>query len=162
MAMFDERKGNETAAPAEEAAPAPADRSPPAPPPKMTNGVSQARDIAVIGPSITIKGDVAGEESLVVDGKVDGTVTLGNHDLTVGQSGVVTAGVTGRVVRIEGQVHADIQASEKVAITRTGRVHGDVVAPRVSLEDGARFKGRIDMDPGATLSSSTPPLKPVT
>jgi cytoskeletal protein CcmA (bactofilin family) len=106
-----------------------------------------ARGIAMIGKSIIIKGDVTGEESLVVEGRVDGTIHLKNNDLTVGQSGRVNANVTANVVRIDGEVTGDIIGIEKVVVSKTGRVHGNIVGPRVTLEDGAKFKGSIDMDP---------------
>jgi cytoskeletal protein CcmA (bactofilin family) len=122
----------------------------------MRDSVSVAREIARIGKTITIVGDVIGEESLVIDGKVDGTILLKNNDLTVGQSGQVTASIRAHVVRVEGEVTGDITGDEKVVITKTGRVFGNVVAPRVTLEDGARFKGRIDMDPGPAQQAGTP------
>jgi cytoskeletal protein CcmA (bactofilin family) len=127
-----------------------------APRPRMRDSVSVAREIARIGKTITIVGDVIGEESLVIDGKVDGTILLKNNDLTVGQSGQVTASIRAHVVRVEGEVTGDITGDEKVVITKTGRVFGNVVAPRVTLEDGARFKGRIDMDPGPAQQAGTP------
>ena len=151
MSLFDKRRDGESA-----------DEStilgapPPAPRPRMPEGVSAARAIATIGKTITITGDLTGEENLVIDGKVDGTVVLRSNDLTVGQSGRVTASVRASVVRIEGEVTGDISGTEKVVITKTGRVLGNVVAPRVTLEDGAKFKGRIDMDPGPAQHAATP------
>jgi cytoskeletal protein CcmA (bactofilin family) len=108
------------------------------------------RGTAMIGKTITIKGDITGEENLVIEGKVDGTVHLKNNDLTVGPSGHVNANLTANVVRIDGEVKGDISGVEKVIVTKTGRVHGNIVAPRVTLEDGAKFKGSIDMDPGGS------------
>jgi cytoskeletal protein CcmA (bactofilin family) len=119
-----------------------------------------ARGVAMIGKSIVIKGDISGEESLIVEGRIDGTIHLKNNDLTVGQSGRVNANVTANVVRIDGEVTGDIIGIEKVVVTKTGRVHGNIVGPRVTLEDGAKFKGSIDMDPTgadrATAGSSRP------
>ena len=118
--------------------------------------VSASREIARIGTTIIIQGDVVGAENLVIDGKVDGTILLKNSDLTIGQSGQVTANVRANVVRIEGEVTGDITGDAKVVITKTGRVLGNVVAPQVTLEDGGRFKGRIDMDPGSAHQAGTP------
>lgn len=102
----------------------------------------------MIGPSIEIKGTVTGDEDLLIQGKVEGTVELGSHEVSVGQSGKVAADITAKVVRIDGEVAGDIRGHEKVVISKSGNVRGNIVAPRVTLEDGAIFKGSIDMDPG--------------
>jgi cytoskeletal protein CcmA (bactofilin family) len=159
MSMFDKRKDSEPAAPDTSSfggfAPDTRARAP----------EPTARGIAMIGKTIVIKGDVSGEESLVVEGRVDGTIHLKNNDLTVGQSGRVNANVTANVVRIDGEVTGDIVGIEKVVVTKTGRVHGNIVGPRVTLEDGAKFKGSIDMDPtgadrAAAKSTSAPTGRP--
>ena len=117
-----------------------------------------SRVCAMIGASINIKGDVSGDENLVIDGKVEGSVNLSSHELSVGKSGRVNANIKANVIRIEGEVQGDITGSEKVIISRTGNVRGNIVAPRVTLEDGAKFKGSIDMDPGGKgVVSSSPP-----
>ncbi|MEQ8859148.1 MAG: polymer-forming cytoskeletal protein [Pseudomonadales bacterium] len=116
--------------------------------PRMPEAISAAREIARIGETITIRGDVVGAESLVIDCRVEGSIALAENDLTIGQSGSVSAGATAKLVRVEGEVTGDIVGTEKVVVTRTGRVFGNIVAPRVTLEDGAMFKGFIDMDPG--------------
>jgi len=102
----------------------------------------------MIGPSIEIKGSVSGDEDLVIQGKVEGTIELGEHEVSVGQSGSVNADITARVVSIDGEVAGDIRGNEKVVISKSGNVRGNIIAPRVTLEDGAIFKGSIDMDPG--------------
>lgn len=102
----------------------------------------------MIGPSIVIKGTVSGDEDLVIQGKIEGAVELGSHEVAVGQSGQVNADITAKVVRIDGEVAGDIRGHEKVVISKSGNVRGNIVAPRVTLEDGAIFKGSIDMDPG--------------
>lgn len=150
MSMFEKRKSNE---PAEQ----PERPAEPGPRPRMAEAVSSPRDIAVIGKTITIKGDITGEENLVIEGRVDGTVQLKNNDLTVGQSGRVTANLTANVVRIDGEVKGDIVGMEKVVITKTGKVQGNIVGPRVTLEDGAKFKGSIDMDPSSAESAAPSP-----
>jgi len=117
----------------------------------------------MIGPSIKIKGEVTGEEDLLIQGKVEGTITLKNQEVSVGESGEVLADINARVVKIEGEVIGDIAGREKVVIAKSGNVRGNIVAPRVTLEDGAIFKGSIDMDPGDTaagkpsLSAAQPP-----
>lgn len=102
----------------------------------------------MIGPSIEIKGTVTGDEDLLIQGKVEGSIDLGAHEVTVGESGKVNADITARTVRIDGEVAGDVRGNEKVLISKTGNVRGNIIAPRMTLEDGAIFKGSIDMDPG--------------
>ncbi|MCZ6854672.1 MAG: polymer-forming cytoskeletal protein [Gammaproteobacteria bacterium] len=122
---------------------------------------SATKTSAVIGTKIQIKGNIIGDENLIIEGKVDGTVEVRSKDLTIGPSGQVTANVTARVVKIDGTVKGDITGLEKVTISKTGKVQGNFVAPRVTLEDGAKFKGSIDMDPdeASTLESARTTLK---
>ncbi len=120
---------------------------------------------AVIGPGIVIDGDISGSENLVVEGKVKGNINLAAHEVTVGQSGEVNADVNAKLIRVAGKVKGDLAAKEKVIISSTGNVRGNIVTPRILLEDGAIFKGSIDMDPGeaspaqAALSASRTPVK---
>ena len=79
-----------------------------------------------------------------------------SHDLTIGTSGQVTADLEAKTVRVDGQVSGDISGGEKVIVSKTGHVLGNIVAPRVTLEDGAKFKGSIDMDPGEAASKPKP------
>jgi len=102
---------------------------------------------ALIGPGIRVKGDISGNENLVIEGQVDGKVLLDENHVEVGQTGRVNADITARVIKIAGEVRGDITGTEKVIISRSGNVHGNIVAPRMTLEDGAIFKGSIDMDP---------------
>jgi cytoskeletal protein CcmA (bactofilin family) len=142
--MFEKRKNEELSVPDKHR------RAPPEPAAAKPNSyqeLSTAKTVAVIGPTIKIKGDVTGDESLIIEGKVEGTVDLHNSDLTVGRSGEVHANVTANCVRIDGEVKGDVSGIEKVIISKTGRVQGNIVGPRVTLEDGAKFKGSIDMDP---------------
>ena len=106
----------------------------------------------MIGPSITIKGEVSGEEDLLIEGKVEGTISMKDQQVSVGKSGEVLADIDARVVTVDGNVTGDILGSEKVVVSKSGNVKGNIVAPRVTLEDGAIFKGSIDMDPGESAS----------
>ena len=101
---------------------------------------------ATIGPSIRIKGDLAGEEDLIVRGHVEGTVSLPDNLLTVGKEGQLNATVTARVIEVEGKVEGDLNGQEQVVLRRSGKVRGNIVAPRVTIEDGCHFRGSIDMD----------------
>ena len=122
----------------------------------------------MIGPSITIKGTVTGDEDLTIQGKVEGSIDLNEHEVSVGSSGKVTADISARVIRIDGEVSGDVSGNEKVVISKSGNVRGNIVAPRVTLEDGAVFKGSIDMDPGdaapatGKVSAHKSSIKPVT
>ncbi len=107
----------------------------------------------MIGSSIKVKGDISGDENLVVEGEVDGQINLANHDLSVGESGKVTADIKAKTVHIHGHVQGDIDGAELVMISKTGKVLGNIVAPRVTLEDGAHFKGSIDMTPAETKAT---------
>jgi cytoskeletal protein CcmA (bactofilin family) len=119
----------------------------------------------MIGPSIVIKGEVTGEEDLLIQGKVEGKISLNGNQVTVGESGEVRADIFAKVIQINGKVIGDITANEKVIISKSGNVHGNVIAPRVLLEDGAMFKGSIDMDPAgvgkaAVVAQAVPPAAP--
>src|SRR5690606_32091076 len=113
--------------------------------PRMTTsrstGGSSAK--ATIGPSISIKGDVTGTEDLLIQGRVDGSVTLDHHSVSVGSEGQVKANITGRVITIEGKVDGDLTAEEQIVLLGSAQVHGDIKAPRVVLEDGATFRGLV-------------------
>lgn len=117
------------------------------------------RSTAVIGSTVKIKGEVSGGENLVIEGSVEGSVELAGHDLTIGQKGQVSANLAAKTVKVEGQLTGDINGSEKVILTRSGRMLGNIVAPRVTLEDGAKFKGSIDMDPGLDMPVVKEPTK---
>ncbi|MGA9575712.1 MAG: polymer-forming cytoskeletal protein [Lysobacterales bacterium] len=108
---------------------------------------------ALIGAGIHINGDISGDENLVVEGKVDGKIRLDLYQVEVGQTGCVNADITAKVIKIAGEVRGDITGTEKVIILRSGNVHGNIVAPRMTLEDGAIFKGSIDMDPSENAKS---------
>ena len=103
----------------------------------------------MIGSTIIIKGEISGDEDLIIEGKVEGTVKVTSHTVTVGATGKVKANIDAKTVKIDGEVTGDILGGEKVIISKAGRVRGNIVSPRVTLEDGAQFKGSIDMDPGA-------------
>jgi cytoskeletal protein CcmA (bactofilin family) len=112
------------------------------------------RDNAVIGPSIHIDGDLRGEEDLLIEGEVNGTVQLRNNSLTIGPQGKVRADVYANSVYVDGFMEGDLYGSERVAIRKSAQVRGNVTSPRVSLEDGAKFKGSIEMDPQAVQSAT--------
>ena len=103
---------------------------------------------AAIGASIRIRGDVSGDENLIIQGEVDGTVKVIGHNVTISKTGKVKADITAKQIIVEGELSGDMTGEEKVIIRQTGNVHGNIIAPRVTLEDGALFKGSIEMEPG--------------
>ncbi len=105
-----------------------------------------SREAAVIGPSIRIDGDLRGEEDLRIEGEVKGTVQLKNNSLRIGSEGRVRATVYAHSIDVEGLVEGDLFGLERVTIHKSARVQGNITSPRVSLEDGAQFKGSIEMD----------------
>ena len=107
---------------------------------------TRSRTTASIGPSIHINGDVTGNEDVRIEGRVEGTVNLSDNVLTVGKDAHINATVNARIIFIEGKVEGDLKADERVVVQSTGDVHGNIVSPRVTLEDGCKFKGSIDMD----------------
>lgn len=113
------------------------------------------KDTATIGPSIQIRGDLAGDEDLVVQGRVEGTITLKQNLVTIGQEGQVNATVNARVVVVEGQVEGDLNGEEQVMLKNSANVRGNIAAPRITVEDGAHFKGSIDMESEAPRKSDS-------
>jgi len=117
---------------------------------------SSVRSVVMIGPSIIIKGEVTGDEDILIEGRVEGVINLNGNQVSIGESGDVSADIQANVIKIDGTVTGDICASEKVVISKSGNVSGNIVAPRVMLEDGAIFKGSIDMDPAGIASKEAP------
>ncbi len=112
-----------------------------------SENVNAVREV-MIGTTIKIKGEVTGDENLLVEGSVEGSIDLSEFDLTIGESGNVTAEVRAKTVKVEGKITGDIHASQNVLVAKSARMVGNIKAPRVALEDGADFKGSIDMHAG--------------
>ncbi|MDJ0749578.1 MAG: polymer-forming cytoskeletal protein [Woeseiaceae bacterium] len=106
-------------------------------------------DVAVIGSSIQINGDLRGDEDLRIEGNVSGTVELRNNSLTIGKEGKVKAGVFAKSIAVDGETQGDLYATDRVSVHVNARVQGNIIAPKVSIEEGAHFKGSIEMDPAA-------------
>ncbi|MFP5227116.1 MAG: polymer-forming cytoskeletal protein [Acidobacteriota bacterium] len=101
---------------------------------------------ATIGKSVQIRGEVKGNEDLVVEGLVEGTVTLTDHRLTIGANARVTANVVARDVVVLGSLQGDIHAAGRVELRAGSRVNGDIRAARLSVEDNAIFSGKVELD----------------
>jgi cytoskeletal protein CcmA (bactofilin family) len=116
---------------------------------------------ATIGKSLVVKGEVSGSESLYIDGKVEGAINLPGNRVTVGRNGQVAANIMAREVVVLGKVRGNVHASDRVDIRSEGSLTGDVVAARISIEDGAFFKGGIDIrKPGAEPKPGSPAAAP--
>jgi len=112
---------------------------------------------SVIGPSIRITGDLTGKEDLVIQGQIEGEVRLKANNVTVGKEGRIRADIYGRTVHVEGEVKGHLFGEQEVVIRASGKVQGDIVSPRVVLENGSNFKGSIDMEPNASKATEAPP-----
>jgi cytoskeletal protein CcmA (bactofilin family) len=126
-------------------------------------------DVATIGKSVVVKGELSGSEDLIVDGEVEGSISLKGQTCTVGPNGRVRANIEARNVVVHGRVNGDIHATERVELRKTASLAGDISTARISIDDGAFFKGGIDIQkpepaskaevkppqPTATASSAT-------
>jgi cytoskeletal protein CcmA (bactofilin family) len=106
-------------------------------------------DAAVIGRSIRINGDLSGDEDLRIEGDVSGTVELKNSALTIGKEGKVKADVYAKSIAVDGETMGDLYATERVSVHANARVQGNIISPKVSIVEGAHFRGSIEMDPDA-------------
>jgi cytoskeletal protein CcmA (bactofilin family) len=160
----------------------------PAPtPPVIDSGSSRVdasrkpeRDMVNIGKSVVIKGELSGSEDLMIEGQVEGKIELRQNILTIGPNAKIKAQVFAKAVIVQGEIHGNVTATEKVDIRDAGSVDGDISAPRVAIADGAHFRGSIDMQRqgapkpgdkpapaetkppvpvGATPGSPTPPVR---
>jgi cytoskeletal protein CcmA (bactofilin family) len=112
---------------------------------------------ARIGKSVVILGEVKGSEDLVVDGRVEGTVTLSESRLTIGPNANVAADLTAKDILIQGHVHGNLVATGRVELRSGCMVEGDITAMRLAVEDNAVFRGRVDLTQGATKTPDSPP-----
>jgi cytoskeletal protein CcmA (bactofilin family) len=129
-------------------------------PPK---NLSSPMEQATIGRSVVIKGEVSGAESLYVDGRIEGTVNFADNRVTIGRNGVVVANISAKEVVIMGTVTGNIQCTDRLDIRSEGSLCGDVVTPRICVEDGAVVKGAIEVraaEKEKTQSKATEVAKP--
>jgi cytoskeletal protein CcmA (bactofilin family) len=115
------------------------------------------RGNASIGKSVVIKGQIYSREDLYIDGEVDGTIELQEHGLTVGPHGKVQASVKAKEVVIVGTVHGNVEASERIDIRKDAKLVGDIKTARIVIEDGAYFKGSIDISRPEVGKPAAPP-----
>jgi|SRR5271169_3858546 len=114
-------------------------------PPVIAPQPEAPRNVAVIGPGMTIKGEVYSQEDLYVDGDVEGALELKEHCLTVGPNGKTHSSIRAREVVVLGSVQGNVEARDKIAIRKNGRLVGDIKTAGIIIDDGAYFKGSIDI-----------------
>ena len=135
------------------------------PPPPPVEAPSRPQPVtgeqATISKGLFIKGDITGSESLYIDGKVEGSVNLPGNRVTVGRNGQVAANITSREIVVLGKVRGNLTASDRVDIRSDGSLTGDVVAARISIEDGAFFKGGIDIRKAGTAGKTDSKMEEV-
>jgi len=141
-------KPNQTGPTAPAPIPEPTTRPIPTPPPvvePVNRAPISAGDQATIGKGLLVKGEITGSESLYIDGKVEGSINLPGNRVTVGRNGQVAARIIAREIVVLGKIRGNVSASDRVDIRAEGSLSGDVAAARISIEDGAFFKGGIDI-----------------
>lgn len=107
--------------------------------------MNTSSEFAHIGKSVCIKGEVSGSEDIYLDGQVEGTIQLTGNSITVGPNGRVQANVSARNVTVAGSLNGNIQASERTEFRKSAVVNGDVQTRRIAIEDGAYFKGKLEI-----------------
>src|SRR5258708_39575139 len=125
--------------------------------PSASHHAPETRGPAVIGKSVMIKGQIFSREDLTIDGEIDGSVELQEHRLTVGPHGKLQAGVKAREIVVLGTIHGNVEASDKIDIRKDAKLVGDIRTARIVIEDGAYFKGSIDI----VRPESAKPASPV-
>ena len=102
------------------------------------------RTAAWIGKALRIEGRIVSEENLTIDGRVEGTIEVGDHSLNIGPGAAVKADLIAKAVMISGEVTGNVTASERVHLQPTGSVDGDITTPRLVMAEGAVIKGRVE------------------
>jgi len=132
----------------------------PRPPESLRSEAPRGVDVATIGKSVVVKGELSGSEDLYVDGEVEGSISLRGQSLTVGPNGRVRANIEARNVIVHGQVDGNLRATDRVDLRKSASLTGDISTARISIEDGAYFKGTIDIqkaEPAPRLDSKPQP-----
>ena len=115
---------------------------------------------AVLGKSVIVKGQIYSREDLTIDGEVEGTVELQEHRLTVGVNGKVRASIKARELVVLGTIHGDVETTDKIDIRKEAKLVGDIKTARIVIEDGAYFKGNIDIVRAEAARAATLTPKP--
>lgn len=102
-------------------------------------------EVAQIGKSVSIRGDISGSEDIYIDGQVEGSIQLDGNSLTIGPNGRVRANIVAKNVTVSGSVEGNIQVNERTEMRKTAVVTGDVQTRRIAIEEGAYFKGKLEI-----------------
>jgi len=149
-------KREEPVSPPQPASPPPPKAAAPAPPVVVpANPVRQELSTVNIGKSVVIKGELSGSEDLTIEGQVEGKIELRQNMLTIGPNAKIKAQVFAKTVVVEGTVQGNISAGERIDIRDKGIVEGNLAAPRVSIADGAQFRGSVDMQGAGKFNESS-------
>jgi cytoskeletal protein CcmA (bactofilin family) len=108
--------------------------------------MSEGREFARIGKSVIIKGELSGSEDLYVDGQVEGTIELSGAQVFIGAEGQVRASINAKRVVVQGKLDGNVRASDSVELQKSAVTVGDVTAKRISIEDGAYLKGKVEIE----------------
>ncbi|MEP6717448.1 MAG: polymer-forming cytoskeletal protein [Terriglobia bacterium] len=117
---------------------------------------TEPRNTAAIGKSVKVVGQIFTKEDLYVDGDVEGTIESQDNKVTIGPNGRVQASIRAREVVILGQVQGNVEATDKVDIRKDAKLVGDITTSRISIEDGALFKGSIDIKKAEAKATAAP------
>jgi cytoskeletal protein CcmA (bactofilin family) len=120
----------------------------------MSTASSSPDGILVLGSSVTIRGKIISREDLSINGNVEGTIEAPNFRLTIGPNGNVHADIKSREVIVHGSVHGNIEAADRIEIRKDASLIGDIKTARIGIEDGAYFKGAVDITAGAVAASA--------
>lgn len=107
--------------------------------------MDESKELATIGKSVVIKGELSGSEDLYIDGQVEGSIDLRDHSLTIGPSGNVKAGISAKSIIIQGKVDGSLSATDRLDLRKSAVVTGDVTTQRIAIEEGAFLKGKVDI-----------------
>jgi cytoskeletal protein CcmA (bactofilin family) len=152
------RKEDEAPMPIHEpSSPSPASVSPSRPAEPVRSEPPRSTDVATIGKSVVVKGELSGSEDLYVDGQVEGSISLRGQSLTIGPNGRVRANIEARNVILHGQVDGNIAASDRVELRKSASLKGDIATARIAIDDGAYFKGTIDIQKAEAPRVETKP-----
>jgi cytoskeletal protein CcmA (bactofilin family) len=116
---------------------------------------------AALGKNVTVKGQIFAREDLTIDGEVEGTVECHEHRLTIGPNARVQAGLKAREIVIHGSIQGNVEAADKIDIKKEAKLVGDIKTSRIVIEDGAYFKGSIDISKSAAPKTAQPAIQPL-
>jgi cytoskeletal protein CcmA (bactofilin family) len=138
------------------ASPTPSMTVPPKDNPKPAPSFSERADVGHIGKSVVIRGELTGNEDLYLDGDIEGTIDLRDHKLVIGPNGKIKASITARELVVHGRLEGNVAATDRVELKKSCTLIGDVGTQRIMIEDGAFFKGAIDIKDGAQRKPAAP------